>query len=335
MAAAIIDSAMRIAASALLLWMSASPLAQSSAPVPTSTWWSDYSAHARQVRIGPARTLHLLCEGQGSPTIILESGTGDGMTVWRKVQPALAQHNRVCAYDRAGLGLSSPDLRHRDLYGIVSDLEKLTTRAHLPAPYVLVSHSFGGMAVRLYARRHPSNVTGMMLVDPPVESQTQRISKIMPGIEKMMAQQIDHSRDCAAKKILSGDCQPDIPDDAPPAVAARLRANARLNYLTQAAELEAAINGADDAELVRAGTDLGNVPLVVLTSEQFKTNQHMPPELRMSAQNLWMTFHDEIAAHSKRGSNRVVAGTGHYIQLERPDAVITAVEEVAGAASHR
>ena len=313
---------MHAIASALLL----------AAPVPVAaatSWWADYAQHAHQVSIGTGQTLNLLCEGRGWPTIILESGTGDGMTVWRKVQPTLAQHYRVCAYDRAGLGLSPPDLKHRDLDGIVADLEKLTTSAHLKPPYVLVSHSFGGMVARVYARKHPANVMGMVLVDPPVEGQMSRIERVLPGASKMLAQGIDHDRSCATVKELSGPCEPSIPDDAPAAIASRLRSAARVHYLTEAAEMQADADGTSDAELQRAGTDLGHMPLIVLTSEQFRLNEHMPAEARSAAQGLWMTFHRDLAAHSTRGVSRVVSGTGHYIHLERPDTVVAAVDELA------
>jgi pimeloyl-ACP methyl ester carboxylesterase len=318
---------MKAAAPALAL-IAAPLLAQSSLPSSAALWWRDYADHAQQVPIGGGRTLNLLCQGRGSPTIILESGTGDGMTVWRKVQPTLAQHYRVCAYDRAGLGLSPPDSRPRDLDDIVSDLERLTKRARLQAPYVLVSHSFGGMVARLYARRHPANVAAMVLVDPPSEGETARIARIIPGAERMISAQIKRDRACASAKAPTRDCEPDMPDDAPPAVAARLRTAVRVHHLAEAAEL-AGIAGPDDAEMERAGTNLGNMPLIVLTSEQFEKNQQMPAGLRTASQKLWMTFHDEIAAHSKRGSNRIVPATGHYIQLERPDSVVAAVEELA------
>jgi pimeloyl-ACP methyl ester carboxylesterase len=319
------------AAAALLILLSVPAVAQSSAAAPTFAWWSDYATHSRQVPIGGGRTLNLLCEGFGSPTVILESGTGDGMTVWRKVQPVLAEHYRVCAYDRAGLGLSAPGPEPRDLDAEVADLEKLAIGAQLDRPYLLVSHSFGGLIVRAYARRHPGQVAGMVLVDPPIEGQTERVAKLV-DLKSMAMKQIEHSRQCASATAPRGDCSPSIPDDAPPTMAARLRSAARAHFLAEAGEMEAATTGRDDAEFVRGGSDLGDLPLVVLTSEQFKTNEHMPPELRTAAQKLWMSFHDEIAAHSKRGSNRVIAGTGHYIHLERPDAVVAAVEEVASAA---
>jgi hypothetical protein len=38
--------------------------------------------------------------------------------------------------------------------------------------------------------------------------------------------------------------------------------------------------------------------------------------------------HDDLAALSTRGSNRGIADAGHYIQYDRPDVVIKAIEEV-------
>lgn len=50
--------------------------------------------------------------------------------------------------------------------------------------------------------------------------------------------------------------------------------------------------------------------------------------MRDAKNALWMKLHDEIAASSTRGVNRVVPGAGHYIQLEKPDTVIGAVYQV-------
>ncbi|MEP6983502.1 MAG: alpha/beta hydrolase [Sphingomicrobium sp.] len=325
---------MRIAAIIQLL-LSAQVLAQPAPPVSTSAWWRDYAEHTRMVPIGSGRTLHLLCEGSGAPTIILESGVGDGMSVWRKVQPALAQHHRACAYERAGLGLSAAGPHPRDLDAIVSDLEKLTKRAHLNPPYLLVGHSLGTFIVRLYVRRHSSQIAGLVLVDPPVEGESDRAEKIAPGMKRSTELEIERSRECASAKAQTDDCKPWIADDAPPKIAARLRSLARVHYLTQAAELEAAMSGSDDSEIVRAGVDLGQTPLIVLTSEQFKQNADMPAATRAAVQELWTTFHNEIAAHSTRGTNRVVPGTSHYIQSDRPEAVVAAVEEVAKTARQR
>ena len=53
------------------------------------------------------RDLHLECIGTGSPTVVLQSGFGNGGDIWSlteadppAVQPGLASSNRVCSYDR-------------------------------------------------------------------------------------------------------------------------------------------------------------------------------------------------------------------------------------------
>jgi hypothetical protein len=43
-------------------------------------------------------------------------------------------------------------------------------------------------------------------------------------------------------------------------------------------------------------------------------------------------MHDDLAKLSSAGSNRVVKGANHYIQVDKPDAVIDAVGEVVAAA---
>jgi hypothetical protein len=50
--------------------------------------------------------LHLLCMGEGAPTVILDAANQGTVSNWIWIQPELARSTRVCAYDRAGLGWS-------------------------------------------------------------------------------------------------------------------------------------------------------------------------------------------------------------------------------------
>src|SRR5512136_1520912 len=50
--------------------------------------------------------LYYMCSGQGSPTVILESGGGADSSYWAKVVDGIEGTTRVCAYDRANLGQS-------------------------------------------------------------------------------------------------------------------------------------------------------------------------------------------------------------------------------------
>ena len=50
--------------------------------------------------------MHIHCEGEGSPTVILEAMSGGASPYWGWIQPEVAKKTRVCAYDRAGFGWS-------------------------------------------------------------------------------------------------------------------------------------------------------------------------------------------------------------------------------------
>jgi pimeloyl-ACP methyl ester carboxylesterase len=116
-----------------------------------------------KVDIG-GRSLFIDCRGEGSPTVILESGLTSDTSDWDDVFDTIAGFTRVCAYDRANNGQSDEVGIHTGDQS-VTDLEKLLDGNKIEPPYVLVAWSFGGPISRLFAARHPDDVTGMVLVD--------------------------------------------------------------------------------------------------------------------------------------------------------------------------
>ncbi|PYX08862.1 MAG: hypothetical protein DMG85_09990 [Acidobacteria bacterium] len=109
--------------------------------------------------------------GRGSPTVVLESALGGSSLSWALVRSEVAKFTCACSYDRAGIGWSDADPMPRTAQRIVNELHTLLTNARTKGPYVLVGHSFGGLAVRLYAAQYPEEVVGMVLVDPTHPSQ--------------------------------------------------------------------------------------------------------------------------------------------------------------------
>ena len=109
--------------------------------------------------------MHLYCTGEGSPTIVLEAGVGDDSLAWAKVQPELSKTTRVCSYDRAGMGWSTPQPDPRDADTIASELHALLQQAGVRGPIVLMGHSMAGVYIRGYATRYPQDVVGLIFVD--------------------------------------------------------------------------------------------------------------------------------------------------------------------------
>jgi pimeloyl-ACP methyl ester carboxylesterase len=110
--------------------------------------------------------LHLNCVGQGSPTVVLDAGWGYTSVEWAAwVQPEVAKHTRVCAYDRAGMGWSELEPGAPNATQRTAELHALLREADEEGPYVMVGHSLAGLYSRIYANRYPEEVAGMVLVD--------------------------------------------------------------------------------------------------------------------------------------------------------------------------
>jgi pimeloyl-ACP methyl ester carboxylesterase len=107
--------------------------------------------------------------GSGSPVVVFESGLGNGREAWRPLFADVGKFASVFAYDRGGYGDSRATAEDRSAREIVEELRALLKAAQVPPPYVLVGHSIGGLYANLFARMHPDEIAGVVLVDarPP------------------------------------------------------------------------------------------------------------------------------------------------------------------------
>ena len=125
------------------------------------------------------RRLYLDCRGQTGPTVLIDVGLGfkpgTEQWGWFPIRDAVLPHARVCLYDRAGQGQSDPPPTPLTIGDYVQDLHRLLHAAALPAPYLLVGGSIGGLIVWLYGARYPQEVGGLVLVDSAHPQQWQRM----------------------------------------------------------------------------------------------------------------------------------------------------------------
>jgi pimeloyl-ACP methyl ester carboxylesterase len=131
-------------------------LARHRVPVP-------YVAAGQRFDIG-GRSLYLDCRGTGTPTIVLEAGSGADSSTWAAVHDELAATTRTCAYDRAGRARSDPRGLHT-LRDAALDLRLLLAAGGAEPPFVVVGHSLGGAYGRVFAAAFRSDVAGLVLVD--------------------------------------------------------------------------------------------------------------------------------------------------------------------------
>jgi len=135
----------------------------------------DYPPPGRLVDVGNHR-LHIRCIGAGSPTVVMMSGAGSPSVNSFDLQDQIGRITRVCSYDRAGLGWSDPPPRPLGLVEIVDDLETLLSRSGEKGPFILVPESFGGTVAVAFVTRHPSEVAGIVGVDPTEPSRWRQVT---------------------------------------------------------------------------------------------------------------------------------------------------------------
>ncbi len=257
---------------------------------------------ATTVHLPDGRSLALHCSGAGTPTVVLESGWGADARAWWRVQPLVAATNRVCSYDRAGMGASDPGRDPRDGAAIARDLDDALRAAGIGGPLVVVGHSAGGLYARLFALRRPREVVGLVLVEPSVEHQDRRLG---PG--GSVASLLARTRKCGAAAAARTLPSPD------PGLAKCDAALSPATYAAEASELEALMGATSDEIDVGPPSD-GALPLIVLSAA--------------SGSAAWIELHAEVARRSTRGEHRLVVGSGHLMPKDRPDAVAQAIRDV-------
>lgn len=260
----------------------------------------------RLVDLGGHR-LHVLCAGQGSPTVVIESGFDELSTDWAAVQSRVAASTRVCAYDRAGYGWSEPGPRPRSFAQINLELHEALHLLKEAPPYVLVGHSFGGPVVRQFALTYPKEVVGMVLAESVEEGQRYTYAGHAVPLRSSAS-----GRAVPPPHLALTDADRTAVDDAPaserdwsPEYFARWFATAQDHTLH-------------------------DIPLIVLTRAQGGYGDDLDvPAATLEAER--KDRQARLGRLSARGQQRFVAA-GHDLQLEAPDEVARAIADVVGAA---
>jgi pimeloyl-ACP methyl ester carboxylesterase len=304
-----------------------------------------YAKAQRLVDVDHGRRLNIYCRGTGSPTVVFDAGLGDSTSSWGLVQPAIAARTRACSYDRAGLGFSDAPTRASTASNIAEDLHALLTSAHVKPPYILVGHSSSGMSVRVYTDRYLDEVVGMVLVDPSHEDQWVRGWAIgAPGQKEQMDASISEQAQCldAAKKGFVKDtpiykqCLDYVDEHVSPAINEALRPIWATPGWQAAFFSERQSTPYISAEQTRATRKIfGDMPIIVLTHAPHAKQQNETQEQGDQRTLLWEELHSQIAAMTTRGINIIVPNAGHYIQFDRPQIVIDAVNEAIAISRDR
>jgi pimeloyl-ACP methyl ester carboxylesterase len=266
-----------------------------------------YPPPGKLVDVGGYR-LHIHCTGEGSPTVVIESGWGDMSASWGWVQPEVAKATRICTYDRAGMGWSEASPEPRTAREYAKELHTLLKKANEPGPYVLVGHSMGGYTVRVYAHDYPEEVVGLVFVDP----QNLSVSNVAtpapapkPGsfsVPALMAR-------VGLARLLAGPLGSiqDLPEGDKQAYTALSVTSRGAQTLT-----DEFIGMSEGGAQARAVTTLGVLPLIVLSRGKDMDAESAASQARYL----------QLSTDSQQ---LIAEQSGHRIMIEQPEAAVAAI----------
>lgn len=290
----------------------------------------NYPPPGKLVDIG-GRKIHLDCRGQGSPTVVFEAGLDtSGSLSWAKVHNPVAGFTRACAYDRAGIMWSDAKTTPQHADAVADDLHAALAAAGEKGPFVLVAHSLGGPYSMAYTRKFGDQVAGLVFVDASHPDQVARlaeIAKAAPEPDAKALQSLASLSWTGIVRLLSpGEEQPNVP--------AQVSKPDNAYFSTSLGGMASEMAGTDQTfKEGGALRTLGDRPLVVLTamappSDERLKSEHVsqPDEARQRA--VWKSLQEDEASWSTRSRHELLPDASHYIQYDRPDAVIAAVRSV-------
>ena len=281
----------------------------------------------KMVNIGSSK-LFMNCTGSGKPTVILEAGAGAWSIHWANVQAELAKSNRVCSYDRAGLGKSDAGEMPRTAKQAAADLEQLLSKSKETGPYILAGHSFGGWVIRLFQESNPDKVMAMAMIDSAHHAQWERL----PAAEQMLKLGIG-----AFKKqfgaLNSGEVGVEaFPSRLPPPLLREFHSALKLKKMQNAvlSEMENSVLSAKQAGNTKK---LGGLPLMVLTAGNsfaafLPDNEKNKPMLE-GLNKGWMEMQVELAALSTNSKHLISRRALHTINQDSPKLVAYSIRLAA------
>lgn len=274
------------------------------------------------VSIDGGRRIRIVRAGTGDgPLIVFEAGMGSAASQWNHIQRDLASRWRTLAYDRAGVGGSDAARSRPSLERIVGDLTQVLDVLGETDPVVLVGHSWGGPIARVFASLHRHRTAGLVLVDPtPSAVMTGAMPALNVASFGINAILFGLGRTQGLRRgLLPGGPSPEISSDDMELMWRDLTAprSARAGR-REAAEVGSSLPLLRHLE-VEGGPD---IPAIVLQGGR----RHGSWEARMrDRQNAAAEAFVQAMPDARL---RVIAGAGHVMTHEQPEAVIDAITEV-------
>ena len=270
-------------------------------------------------------TLNLYSFGQGRP-VVFDAGLGCWSYTWALVLGEIAESARVILIDRVGYGFSGPVAGPRTTEIIGEEMRAALMAIDVAPPYTLVGHSFGGAICRWFARTYPDETSGLALIDSGAYEYMQQSEMFKDYLEK-------------CRRSIAGESALD-PSKLSPSLASRFapslvsfleeRIGSR-DVLTAIVSEGAHIYKENVTQMRELPPMRSDLPLrLVSATNRFGVlpPEQRPPQAEMEEREReWLKLQELLASTSTR-SKLTFVDSGHFVQYQRPDVVIAAIQDL-------
>lgn len=236
-------------------------------------------------------------KGVGENIVLFEAGAISGMSGWDAIWDKLPENTTAIRYSRRGEGKSSScigDLTSKDY---VRDAEELIHLLKINKPIIYVSHSYGGKIAREFGVRNQDRVTAMLFVDPINPRDVEIIEKLDPS---------------GGKKANDKMKQDDI------------KMGKENNWCL--------INDIWDKKPSLGYGDIKNIPITLIAGvKKFENPERLFDTDK--ARELWGEFQSEWVLKFPKGKAVMANKSGHFVQDDEPELVISELKELIKRAS--
>lgn len=225
--------------------------------------------------------------GNGEHIVLLEGGAGADLSDWEPVFKKISEQTKVIRYSRVGNGKSTAIRRHFTSRDYADYASELLTKLNVTKPVVLVAHSYGGSIARDFAAAYPEKIKALLLLDPSSEHDVDIVRAI--DLEQ-------GNREIAQIKL----------DDM-----AEGMSNNYLDFWSK--------RPLPDYPQIK------DIPVTVIAS--VKTTDK-PANLFFTDQGrtMWGELWQDWASTFPQGRSVLTEKSGHFVQLDEPELVISELE---------
>jgi len=236
-------------------------------------------------------------KGDGENIILFEAGAISGMSGWDSIWGNLPQNTTAVRYSRRGEGKSSSCVGDLTSSDYVRDAEELITLLKINKPIIYVSHSYGGKIAREFAAKNPDKISALLFVDPSNPRDIEIIEKLDPIGGKESNEKMK---------------QTDI------------KMGEENNWCL--------INDIWDKKPSLGYGDIKNIPVTLIAGvKKFKNPERLFDTDK--ARELWGEFQSEWVLKFPKGKAVMANKSGHFVQNDEPELVITELEKLIIRAS--